>query len=98
MSIQHKLIELNDIHELFMDIRNDKLKDSLLYKFFEDLDLIINKFDSLYFKAHMNRKYRRNLIRNTNNERHDSIIHTHNTVNTFMPYILLHNLNSIIDD
>lgn len=97
MSIKHKLIELSDIHDLFMDIQNEKVKNSLLYKFSEDLDSIINKFDSLYFKAHTNRKYRRNLIRNTNNERHDSIIRTHHTMNAFMPYILLHNLNATTD-
>ena len=95
MSIKHKLIELNDIHDLFMEIQNDKLKYSLMYKLKEELESIINKYDSLYFKAHTNRKYRKSLIRNTDNERHNTIIQTHQTINAFMPYVLLHNLNSI---
>ena len=95
MSIKHKLIELNDIHDLFMEIQNDKLKYSLMYKLKEELESIINNYDSLYFKAHTNRKYRKNLIRNTDNERHNTIIQTHQTINAFMPYVLLYNLNSI---
>lgn len=96
MNTKQKIIELNDVHDLFMDIQNENLKKSLIYKLSEDIDTMINKYDSLYFKAYTNRKYRRNLIKNTDNERHDAIINTHNTMNTFMPYILLHNLTSSI--
>ena len=95
MSIKHKLIELNDISEMFEDIKNENLKNTLNYKLIEDLDHIINKYEGLYYKAYSNPRFRKNLIRNTNNDRHNSIISTHSTLNTFMPYILLHNLASI---
>lgn len=94
MSLKYKLIQLNDIQDLFMDIKNENLKNSLLYKLSEDLETIINKYDTIYFKAHNNRKYKRNLITKTRNERHELIMNTHQTVNTFMPYILLYNLTN----
>ena len=93
-SIKYKLIELNDIGEMFGEIQNEKLKNTLIYKLSEELDDVINKYENLYYKAYNNPKYRKNLIRNTKNDRHNNIIHTHSTMNTFMPYILLHNLAS----
>jgi uncharacterized protein (DUF2344 family) len=94
MSIKHKLIEINEIENLFSEIQNEKLKRTLMYKLSEDLDALITKYDSKYYKAYTNKRYRRTLIRNTDIERHETIINTQNTLNTFLPYMLLHNLTN----
>lgn len=93
--IKQKLIELNELNEMFADIKNEKLKSTLNYKLAEELDSVINKYEGLYYKAYNNPRYRKNLIRNASNDRHNTIISTHSTLNTFMPYILLHNLASL---
>ena len=92
MIIKQKLIDLNEISDMFSDLKNENLKDTLNYKLSEELESVINKYEALYYKAHSNRRYRKRLITHSKNDRHDAIINTHNTLNTFMPYILLHNL------
>lgn len=95
MKIKHKLIELNELSEMFSDIKNENLKNNLIYKLSEDLDSLITKYEGMYYKTYNNPRYRKNFIRNTTNDRHKEIVNTHSTLNTFMPYILLHNLASL---
>lgn len=95
MSIHKKLIDISDINDLFSNINNYTLKNTLIYKLSEDLETLINKYNTIYYKVYKNKRYRKNLIKNANNDTHNNIINVHNTITTFMPYILLHNMSNI---
>lgn len=92
MSFKAKLIQLNELNDLIEDVQSAKLKESLQYKLQSDLDRIIHKHELLYHNTFSNKKNRAAFVKNSQKEKHQHIVQTQSTLNAFLPYVLMYNL------
>lgn len=90
MTFTSQLAEIQEIHELFSQIENKKIREALLYKLTSGLDELIHDSDRMYYDVTVSKK--KNLIQNANHEKHISVMNTMQTLNTFMPYMLMYNM------
>lgn len=90
MTFASQLTEIQEIHELFTQIENKKIREALLYKLTSGLDELIHDSDRMYYDVTVSKK--KNLIHNANHEKHVSVMNTMQTLNTFMPYMLMYNM------
>lgn len=90
MTFTSQLAEIQEIHELFSHIENKKIREALLYKLTSGLDELIHDSDRIYYDVTVSKK--KNLIQNANHEKHISVMNTMQTLNTFMPYMLMYNM------
>ena len=90
MDISSKFTEIRDIHDLFNQVENRKIRDTLIYKLESGLDELIHDLDKFYYDITISKK--KNLIHNANNEKHVSVMNTMRTLNAFMPYMLVLNM------
>ena len=90
MTFTSQLSEIQEIHGLFSQIENKKIREALLYKLTSGLDELIHDSDRMYYDVTVSKK--KNLIQNANHEKHISVMNTMQTLNTFMPYMLMYNM------
>ena len=93
INIDSKISQIIDIYELISDIKNPRKRIAMKYKFNNELDKMIDLLENYYYKNVL--KYRKTL-RNTTLKQRD-IYNTHKTIEVFLPYLLLHNLNQNIN-
>jgi len=94
-SVNERLCDIKELFELINTIPNMKTKTVLLHKFNEECDFLVDTIERLYYDTVIrNKKW---IVSRLNKERHDSIINTRNTLNTFMPYMIAYNVLQNVD-
>ena len=95
MTSMNHLIELNEMHRLLsksmddveiLDIKRKKL----LTSFEIDLEKMVNKYESRYYKYIIQNKHY--YLKPTKCEKEKEIEIVNKSLSTFMPYIFLHNM------
>lgn len=90
IELRNKIEEIIELFNLINNINSKKNKDILTYKFLKEIDFTIDSLETLYYDVAIKRKL--NVINNLHKERHDTIMYTKNTLNTFLPYMLTYNI------
>jgi len=89
-SITSQLEEIQEIHNLYSEIDNKRIRESLLYKLSSTLDEVIHDSDQLYYDTTILKN--KNLIKNINGDKHVSVMKTMDTLYAFMPYMIMYNM------
>tara|TARA_Y100000389_G_scaffold19755_1_gene17078 strand:+ start:135 stop:467 length:333 start_codon:yes stop_codon:yes gene_type:complete len=88
INLDEKLDTIRTLFNLIDNIKNDKKRFLLKYKFQTELDFAIDKLEIYYYKYVLKNKSKNKI----ENETEKMIYSSRKTIDAFMPYILLYNL------
>jgi hypothetical protein len=89
IDLEEKINNIKELYEIINNIENENKRCLLKYKFQTELDFMIDRVEEYYYKYILKNK-------NDNKIKNDAdkmIYNSRKTMETFMPYILLYNIN-----
>lgn len=89
INLDNKIEEIRKLYNIINKIDNDKKKFLLKYRFQTELDFMIDKLEDYYYRYILKNKSEKKI----QNETEKMIYTSRKTMETFMPYILLYNIN-----
>ena len=89
INLEEKINNIKELYNIINNITNEKKRFLLKYKFQTELDFMIDSLEDYYYKYILKNKSEKKILNET-----EKIIYTSKkTMETFMPYILLYNIN-----
>lgn len=89
INLEEKINSIKELYNIINNIKNEKKRFLLKYKFQTELDFMIDSLEDHYYKYILKNKSEKKILNET-----EKIIYTSKkTMETFMPYILLYNIN-----
>tara|TARA_B100000242_G_C42903686_1_gene419074 strand:+ start:36 stop:353 length:318 start_codon:yes stop_codon:yes gene_type:complete len=89
INLEEKINSIKELYNIINNIKNEKKRFLLKYKFQTELDFMIDSLEDYYYKYILKNKSEKKILNET-----EKIIYTSKkTMETFMPYILLYNIN-----
>ena len=89
INLEEKINSIKELYNIINNIKNEKKRFLLKYKFQTELDFMIDSLEDYYYKYILKNKSEKKIQNET-----EKIIYTSKkTMETFMPYILLYNIN-----
>lgn len=88
INLEEKLDSIRTLFDLIDNIKSDKKRFLLKYKFQTELDFAIDKLETYYYKYVLKNKSKKKI----QDETEKMIYTSRKTMDIFMPYILLYNL------
>jgi|TARA_B110000259_G_scaffold39967_1_gene45657 hypothetical protein len=89
INLDNKIDEIKNLYNIINKIDNNNKKILLKYRFQTELDFMIDKLEDYYYKYILKNKSEKKI----QNETEKMIYSSRKTMETFMPYILLYNIN-----
>jgi len=88
-NLESRLNEIRNLFQIINNVKNERKKNLLKHKMQTELDFTIDKIEEYYYKYILKNKKEDKI----KNETEELIYKSRKTMDMFLPYILLYNMN-----